>query len=89
VTAAEVILSENARRVFARSRGKTRLALEAALKRLEDDPAWDGHHRFIAPARSRWHGYICDVSARPYLIVYRVVDSGAAIEVPVIQPVVF
>jgi hypothetical protein len=29
------------------------------------------------------------VSARPYLIVYRVVDGGAAIEVPVIQPVVF
>jgi hypothetical protein len=89
VTAAEVILSENARRVFARSRGKTRQALEAALKRLEEHPAWDGQHRFIAPARSRWHGYICDVSARPYLIVYRVVDGGAAIEVPVIQPVVF
>ena len=89
MTAAEVILSENALRVFAKSRGKTRQALEAALKRLEEDSAWDGQHRFIAPARSRWHGYICDVSARPYLIVYRVVDGGAAIEVPVIQPVVF
>jgi len=89
VTAAEVILSENALRVFAKSRGKTRQALEAALKRLEEDSAWDGQHRFIAPARSRWHGYICDVSARPYLIVYRVVDGGAAIQVPVIQPVVF
>jgi hypothetical protein len=89
VAAAEVILSESARRVFARSRGKTRQALEAALERLEDDAAWDGHLRFIAPARSRWHGYICDISARPYLIVYRVVDGGAAIEVPVIQPVVF
>ena len=89
MTAAEVILSENALRVFAKSRGKTRQALEAALKRLEEDSAWDGQHRFIAPARSRWHGYICDVSARPYLIVYRVVDGGAAIQVPVIQPVVF
>ena len=29
------------------------------------------------------------VAARPYLIVYRVVDGGAAIEVPVIQPVLF
>lgn len=89
MAAAEVVLSENARRVFARSRGKGRRALEEALGRLEDSPAWDGHHRFLAPARSRWHGYICDVSARPYLIVYRVVDGGAAIEVPVIQPVVF
>ena len=89
MAAAEVILSENARRVLARSRGKTRLALEAALRRLEDDPASDGQLRFLAPARSRWHGYICDVSARPYLIVYRLVDGGAAIEVPVIQPVVF
>jgi hypothetical protein len=89
VAAAEVVLSENARRVFAKSRGKTRRALEAALRRLEDDASWDGQLRFIAPARSRWHGYICDVSARPYLIVYRVVDGGAAIEVPVIQPVEF
>jgi hypothetical protein len=39
--------------------------------------------------RHRWHGYICDLSARPYLIVYRVVDGGAAIQVPVIQPVMF
>jgi len=89
VAAAEVVLSENARHAFARSRGKSRLALEAALERLEDDPAWDGQLRFIAPAHSRWHGYICDVSARPYLIVYRVVDGGAAIEVPVIKAVVF
>ena len=89
MAAAEVVLSENARRVLARSRGNSRRALEAALSRLEDNPAWDGQLRFLAPARSRWHGYICDVSARPYLIVYRVVDGGAAIEVPVIQPVVF
>lgn len=86
---AEVVLSENARQVFARSRGKGRRALDAALRRLEENPAWDGQFRFLAPAGSRWHGYICDVSARPYLIVYRVVDGGAAIEVPVIQHVLF
>ena len=89
MAAAEVVLSENARRVLARSRGKSRRALEEALSRLEGNPAWDGQLRFLAPARSRWHGYICDVSARPYLIVYRVVDGGATIEVPVIQLVVF
>jgi hypothetical protein len=89
VAAAEVVLSEKARRVFARSRGKGRQALHEALSRIEGNPAWDGQVRFFAPARSRWHGYICDISARPYLIVYRVVDGGAAIEVPVIQPVLF
>jgi hypothetical protein len=75
--------------VLAKSRGKSRVALLAALRRIETDPSWDGQARFLAPARSRWNGYICDLSARPYMIVYRVVDGGAAIEVPVIQPVVF
>jgi hypothetical protein len=43
----------------------------------------------IAPATSRWHGYILDGSAPPYLIIYRVVDGGAAVEVPIIQLVAF
>lgn len=47
----EVILSENAKQVLARSRGKRRRALVDALKRIEADPAWDGQLRFIAPAR--------------------------------------
>ena len=66
-----------------------RFVLEFGDTVFEVDPAWRGQPRFVAPARSRWHGYICDLSARPYMIIYRVVDGGAAIEVPVIQIVVF
>lgn len=53
------------------------------------DPAWTAGGRFIAPAESRWHGYIVDLSAPPYAIVYRSVDNGLHIEVPVIYPVLF
>jgi len=59
------------------------------LARIEADPAWTAGSRLIAPATSRWHGYILDGSASPYLIIYRVVDGGAAVEVPVIQLVAF
>ena len=60
-----------------------------ARQSAADAPTWTAGSRFIAPAESRWHGYIVDLSAQPYAIVYRVVDGGAAVEVPAVYPVMF
>lgn len=67
-----------------------RAALEAVIEDIEADPAWGATPtRFLAPADSPHTGYIVDLSARGYAVIYRIVDRGAAVEVALIQPVIF
>lgn len=84
--AAEVVLSERARATLEQASARDQKALLAALADIEDDPTWGARPtRFIAPASSPNSGYIVDVSAQTWGIVYRVVDHGAAVEVPEIR----
>ena len=60
-----------------------RAAVERAIAAIERDPGWGARaSRFVAPADSRHHGYIVDLSVPGWAIVYRTVDQGAAVEIP-------
>ena len=56
------------------------LEVDFAIYALEDDPAWDGVLRCLAPADSPYHGFLIDFSVDEYGIVYRIVDRGACVE---------
>ena len=81
--AAEAVLSRQAREAIESLPAGTRGAVERAIRAIERDPSWGARPaRFLAPADSRHHGYIVDLSVAGWAIVYRVVDRGAAVEIP-------
>lgn len=84
--AAEVVLSERARATLEQASPRERKALLAALADIEDDPTWGaGPPRMLAPGHSPNSGYLADLSVQTWAIIYRVVDKGAAVEVPEIR----
>jgi hypothetical protein len=78
--AAEAVWSREFRRTFeALDEGK-RIEVDFAIYAIEEDPAWDGEGRKLAPADSPYSGKIADLTVDGYVIVYQVVDKGAAVE---------
>lgn len=57
-----------------------RFEVEWAIAVIEQDPAWDGVDRYVAPPNSFFSGFIIDLSVEGFGIVYKVVDHGAAVE---------
>ena len=57
-----------------------RIEVEFAIYAIEDDPSWRPPDRHIAPADSPYHGFMADMSVDGYVIIYKSVDHGAAVE---------
>ena len=80
--AAEVVCSVEFRAAFERLPPDKQWEVAWALEEIEQDPSWNaGQARAIAPADSPFSGFLMDLSVEGYLIVYRVVDGGATVEV--------
>lgn len=78
--AAEAVWSREFRQAFdALDEGK-RVEVDFAIYAIEEDPAWEGEGRKLAPADSPYSGKIADLTVDGYVIVYQVVDKGAAVE---------
>jgi hypothetical protein len=78
--AAEAVWSREFRRAFdALDEGKG-IEVDFAIYAIEEDPAWDGEGRKLAPADSPYSGKIADLTVDGYVIIYQVADKGAAVE---------
>ena len=78
---AEVVSSLEFRTAFDKLPPDKQWEVAWALEEIEDDPSWNARQaRAIAPADSPFSGFLMDLSVEGLLIVYRVVDSGAAVE---------
>lgn len=86
---AEAVLSPGAKETFDGLKKGAREAVASAIDAIEDDPSWRPPLRFLAPARSKHHGCIVDLVASPYGIIYKIVDDGLAVEILVVQPMIF
>jgi mRNA-degrading endonuclease RelE of RelBE toxin-antitoxin system len=78
--AAEAVYSREFKEAFDRLDEEKRLEVDFALYAIEDDPGWKPR-RYVAPADSRYSGFVTDLSVDGYAIVYRVVDRGATVEI--------
>jgi len=79
--AAEVVSSLEFRAEYDKLPPDKQWEVAWALEEIEDDPSWNARQaRAIAPADSPFSGFLMDLSVEGYLIVYRVVDGGAAVE---------
>jgi len=60
-----------------------RRQVNAAILRLKNDPTWSPPQRLPAPADSRHSGCIVDLTlaSRAIVIVYRIHDRGAEVEI--------
>jgi hypothetical protein len=77
---AEAVSSLEFRRAFEACSESDRWKIAWAVEEIEQDPSWRAGSRLIAPADSPFAGFLLDLSVEGYLIVYRVVDSGAVVE---------
>ena len=74
--AAEAVWSREFRQAFdALDEGK-RVEVDFAIYAIEEDPAWDGEGRKLAPADSPYSGKIADLTVDGYVIVYLCLVSG-------------
>ena len=86
---AEAVLSPGAKESFDGLGKGAKEAVASAINAIEADPSWKPPLRFVAPARSKHHGCIIDLTASPHGIIYKIVDDGLAVEILVIQPMIF
>lgn len=86
---AEAVLSPDAKETLDGLTKSAKERVASAITAIEDDPSWKPPLRFVAPAGSKHHGCIIDLAASPYGIIYKIVDDGLAVEILVIQPLIF
>jgi hypothetical protein len=77
--AAEAVSSQEFSRALAALDEGKQIEVDFAVWAIEDDPGWR-ENRYLAPAGSPYSGFIADITVDGYVIVYRVVDGGATVE---------
>jgi hypothetical protein len=86
---AEAILDTLAENFLQKQKPADRERLERAIARIEESPRdWRDGERLVAPAWSKHSGSICDLTALPFGVWYRIRDNGAVVWVERISVVV-
>jgi len=78
--AAEAVTSAYAVAVLRAVDDITWRRLNTAIREIEADPSWVSP-RMLAPRDSPYSGCIVDPSVPDWMIFYRIVDKGAAVEI--------